>query len=214
MAKKFENENKKEIIKSIALSSLNLFTNKFVTNFAIVGLLFISEFFLGENQRLLNLDGLSIYLTIPIAFLITEFLRYWVHRAQHAIPFLWKFHSVHHSVVDLNILNLYRSHPIDYFLRNIIPPAFVYALGFSPLVIFYVTGLAMIGALSHSGADLRNGLWNRFFSTNEVHRWHHATKYKGAGYNFGVVLTLWDQIFGTYYINREAESDLKLGLKE
>lgn len=169
----------------------------------------------GGIQYPLGIHELPLFVQVLFAFLLNDLLRYWVHRTQHTVPFLWKFHRFHHDVETLNLTNLYRSHPLDYFLRNIFPPIVVFGLGFSGEAIFFSGMISMIAMYSHCGADLRLGLLNRIFVTSEVHRWHHVKEFKGIGYNFAVCLAIWDQLFGTYHMEPETEAPtLELGIRD
>src|SRR5437667_5203769 len=47
------------------------------------------------------------------AMLVTDVTAYWMHRALHAIPLLWRFHRVHHSSEQLDWLASMRVHPVD-----------------------------------------------------------------------------------------------------
>ena len=61
---------------------------------------------------------------------LSDFLIYWAHRLQHAVPFLWRFNSIHHSTEHLDWLAAHREHPLDtiYTVGIINLPAFI--LGF------------------------------------------------------------------------------------
>ena len=54
--------------------------------------------------------------------LLKDFLRYWYHRALHEVPFLWRLHSVHHSVERLYWLNGIRAHPEKLSVRRFSMP--------------------------------------------------------------------------------------------
>jgi len=143
-------------------------------------------------------------LQMILAPLLYEFFRYGIHRVQHIVPFLWELHSYHHSVTDLKTINTYVSHPIDWALRNALPPVILAYVGFDPTAILFGAGLATTASLmSHCGAGLHAGWLNRVFVTPEVHRWHHSVKVpEGHRYsvNYGVGLVLWDQLLGTFYL--------------
>jgi hypothetical protein len=68
-------------------------------------------------------------------FLSGSFYQYWMHRLQHAIPFLWELHSYHHRVTDLQATNTLVSHPIDFALRNVMFGLVLGIIGFNPLAI-------------------------------------------------------------------------------
>ena len=62
-------------------------------------------------------------LTWPIAdaltgfvagFLLLDFLQYAMHRCQHAVPFLWRLHALHHSDPDVDVTTSVRHHPVEY----------------------------------------------------------------------------------------------------
>jgi sterol desaturase/sphingolipid hydroxylase (fatty acid hydroxylase superfamily) len=50
------------------------------------------------------------------AFLLLDFLHYATHRCQHAVPFLWRFHALHHSDPDVDVTTSVRHHPIEYLM--------------------------------------------------------------------------------------------------
>jgi ornithine lipid hydroxylase len=155
-----------------------------------------------------------IYIQVIIAFLFVELIRYWTHYLQHKIPFLWKLHSVHHSVEEIYSLNNYYTHPVDYILRNILSFPIIALFGFSYEVISIVAVLSTIGMFAHSGADYNLGFFNYIFSTNRLHRWHHSAIPEEADNNFGASLIIWDQIFGTFYLPKDRLAPEHSGLLE
>jgi len=44
---------------------------------------------------------------------VNDFGAYWGHRASHHIPFLWRFHAIHHSAEHMDWLVNTRAHPVD-----------------------------------------------------------------------------------------------------
>ena len=53
-----------------------------------------------------------------LGFLLLDLLRYFVHRYEHAVPFLWRFHGLHHSDPDVDVTTSVRHHPIEYVLAS------------------------------------------------------------------------------------------------
>ena len=167
--------------------------------------IFIPEILFGRTLFFGTAEQLGpFWLQLILVMLLYSFLRYSVHRLQHKIPFLWELHSYHHSVTDLQASNTFVSHPIDYSLRNVLPPVILGAVGFDPVAVVFGAGLlATTSTFSHCGAGLHAGWMNQIFVTPEVHRWHHAAKTpEGHRYavNYGVGFALWDRLFGTYYL--------------
>ncbi len=174
----------------------------------VPAVLFFPEIFFGRTLFFGSADQLGpFWLQLILVILLYSFLRYGVHRLQHIVPFLWELHSYHHGVTDLQASNTFVSHPIDYSLRNVLPPVVLGFVGFDPVAILFGAGLLNASStLSHCGAGLHAGWLNHIFVTPEVHRWHHSASVpKGHRYsvNYGVGFALWDRLFGTYYLPME-----------
>lgn len=149
-------------------------------------------------------DAGPLWLQVIAALLLFSLMRYTVHYLQHRIGFLWQLHSYHHSVTDIHTSNTLVSHPLDYALRNILPPVALAVVGFEPYAVLLGAGIVgTFSVFSHCGAGLHAGWLNHIFVTPELHRWHHSVKVpEGYGHavNYGVGFILWDRLFGTYYL--------------
>lgn len=170
--------------------------------------LFLPEIFFGRTLFFGSSAQLGpFWLQLVLVIFFYSFMKYWVHRIQHRVSFLWELHSYHHSVTDLKASNTLVSHPIDFGLRNVLPPVILAVVGFNPTAIVFGVGLLTVtGTLSHCGAGLHAGWLNYIFVTPELHRWHHSAQVpEGHRYsvNYGVGFILWDRIFGTYYLPME-----------
>lgn len=168
-------------------------------------LVFFPEFFLGRKLVFASPEQLGpFWMQVPLLMLLVSLFRYWMHRLQHAVPFLWQLHSYHHRVTDMKTSNLFVSHPIDFALRNVLAFVVLGLIGFYPLAILVgVPATHIIAAFSHCGGDLKGGFLNYLFVTPEVHRWHHSARVpEGHKYsvNYGVEFVVWDLIFGTFYL--------------
>lgn len=146
-----------------------------------------------------------------VLFLVNDFSRYWLHRLMHAVPFLWRFHRVHHSAEVLNPLTFYRVHPLEnllFGLRYALVTGFVTALfiryfgagigivefmGVNVLVfLFLITG----SNLRHSHIPLSYGRHlEKWVISPYQHQLHHSRQYTHT--NFGSSLAVWDRLFGT-----------------
>ena len=197
---------KRLALRDIASTAVNvLFTGSVMRIIFVPLALCLPQLLFGRNLYFDSSAQLGpLWLQLVLATVLYEFLRYGIHRVQHIVPFLWELHSYHHSVTDLKASNTYVSHPIDWALRNALPPVILASVGFDPVAILFGAGMAgTMSLMSHCGAGLHAGWLNRIFVTPEVHRWHHAAKVpEGHRYsvNYGVGLVLWDQLLGTYYL--------------
>jgi sterol desaturase/sphingolipid hydroxylase (fatty acid hydroxylase superfamily) len=133
--------------------------------------------------------------------LIVDFLRYWLHRACHHYPKLWRLHEVHHSPEILYALNVGRFHPLEKALHFCLDTVPFLLLGVAPQVIAaYFLLYSVNGFFQHSNLRLRYGALNYVVGSAETHRWHHARDPKAASCNFSNTTILWDLVFGTWYL--------------
>jgi sterol desaturase/sphingolipid hydroxylase (fatty acid hydroxylase superfamily) len=141
-----------------------------------------------------------------------DLLRYWLHRAAHTWPPLWRLHEVHHHPHKLYTTNVFRFHPLEkslQFLGDTLPFLF---LGIGPDVLaYYFVFYAVSGLFQHSNIDVRLGWLNYVFSGPEVHRWHHSRKIEESNNNYAHSFVVWDLVFGTYFRPSDREVE-RLGL--
>jgi sterol desaturase/sphingolipid hydroxylase (fatty acid hydroxylase superfamily) len=78
----------------------------------------------------MNVAGWPLWLQIMAAFLIYDFLSYWIHRAYHRFPVLWAFHVVHHTSEELDWLSTSRLHPISQALDTAVVGFVLLLIGF------------------------------------------------------------------------------------
>lgn len=133
-------------------------------------------------------------------FLANDFLRYWFHRWYHRYEWLWRIHRVHHTVVEMDALSVFRHHVLEAIVKN--------GLIFLP---FRLLGVEVSVIIAYSAIDVFKGFWhhanlrsyigplNYIFNSPELHWWHHETGVKGQNSNYGSVLSIWDLLFGTFY---------------
>ena len=133
-------------------------------------------------------------------FLVNDLGRYWLHRWYHASPLLWRFHRVHHTVVQMDSLSVFRMHVGEAVLKNGLLFLPFQLMGVSPWVIVVYSSWDILKGFWHH-ANLRTyvGPVNYLFNTAELHWWHHSTEACGQNANYGSILSLWDRLFGTFY---------------
>ena len=131
--------------------------------------------------------------------LLTDLGFYAVHRVFHAVPWLWKFHQIHHSIEELDWLAGFRVHPIDQILTKGISLAPIFALGFSATSILAATWLYMCQSM-FVHANLRTGGFGAarwLLASPEYHHWHHTNDPRAYNINFAGQLPIIDLLFGT-----------------
>ncbi|WP_372725675.1 sterol desaturase family protein [Immundisolibacter sp.] len=141
--------------------------------------------------------------------LLVELGRYWVHRACHVWPPLWRLHEVHHSPDLLYALNTSRFHPLEKVLHFCVDTLPFVLIGVGPQVIAgYFLLYASNGFFQHSNIRLRYGFLNYLVGSAQTHRWHHARDPRIAMCNFGSSSVVWDLLFGTWYLPPDPLPDI------
>lgn len=141
-----------------------------------------------------------LLMQLALAAILIEFGCYWIHRASHELPWLWRFHAVHHSPERLYWLNAGRDHPLGAALTTLasLPLAIVLGVPADCMTLYFVLQ-SVHGLFQHANLDVRLGPLNWVFSMAELHRWHHSKRIEEANHNYGLTLIVWDIVFGTRY---------------
>lgn len=135
------------------------------------------------------------------AALAFEFFYYWLHRAQHAVPLLWRFHSVHHAIGDISAANAY-AHWTEEFWRSlfIVLPSALFLPAGIPAAPWIQTVMMVQAAYVHSQIRLHLGPFRWVICESRYHRIHHSIEPRHFDVNYGVFTPVWDWVFGTQYM--------------
>jgi len=153
---------------------------------------------------------LNIFIQLVFALIISEFGLYWFHRGCHEIPFLWRFHRIHHNPQRLYWFNATRFHYIDVTLLQVSGILPLLILGAEAKIIALVTIFSTVhGFWQHINAQQDQRILNYIFSGPELHRWHHNVKSEIANHNYGNNLIIWDHVFKTFYWPECDKKELK-----
>jgi len=148
-----------------------------------------------------------------ILVIAQDFLFYLLHLVDHYCRFFWAVHVTHHSSEEFNLSVGFRSSVFQPLYRFIyfIPLSL---LGFSGKDIMFVYSATQIyGILIHTKYIGKLGFLELIFSTPSHHRVHHASNIPYLDKNMGMLLIIWDRIFGTFAEEVETEP-VKYGLTE
>jgi sterol desaturase/sphingolipid hydroxylase (fatty acid hydroxylase superfamily) len=139
-----------------------------------------------------------------VALVLVDLAGYWMHRAQHQVSWLWRFHKVHHSSTQLDWFAGARRHPFDEALGKVALFVPLVWVGFGPEVLGALGGfLSLWVGLTHTNTRWRFARIRRWLGTPDMHHWHHAQVSSGHGHNFAVFFTVWDRLFGTFKLPDE-----------
>jgi sterol desaturase/sphingolipid hydroxylase (fatty acid hydroxylase superfamily) len=133
--------------------------------------------------------------------ILSDLTQYWVHRWFHVMPFLWRFHSIHHSAEVMDWLAGSRLHLIDAVITRAISYVPIYVLGFSEQAMFaYVAWVVIQATFIHSNVRWKFRWLQPLLATPAFHHWHHSAAPEAVDKNFAVHLPVLDRIFGSYYL--------------
>lgn len=192
---------KQAIFRSEWATDLAFFLGQYlIWSFAAVGILeLLRETLAGVIPQHLQVwtGGLPLWLKFGFAVLAGDFCVYWIHRLQHRVPLLWRFHMVHHTAEKLDWIAAHREHPIDGVVTQLALnlPALLLGFSFSGMSAFIA--LRGIWALFiHSNVRLPLGFLKYIMGSPELHHWHHTRSRKSC--NYGNLCPWMDLLFGTY----------------
>ena len=145
--------------------------------------------------------ALPLWVQVILVVIVSDIGYYTAHRVSHAVPFLWQFHSVHHSVEEMDWLATHRVHPFDQIFSTLLSMLPVFFLGFSleALVISQLLFHAH-SLLLHSNTRINFGPLKWIFASPEYHHWHHANEADAFDRNFAGQLSIIDKIAGTLFL--------------
>jgi len=196
----------------LILMAVNSVIYKFV---AWGGLYFLIVWVAEQDVGLSNLLGLEGTAGILATVVLYDFYDYWWHRANHRVPFLWRFHSVHHMDTHLDVTTGLRFHPGELLLSGIAKSIFIIVWG--PGLLGYVIAQTAISTASffhHGNYDLGDPLEkfaSLFIMTPRLHASHHTVTTRTRDADYSTILIFWDRLFGTFRYARKDEV-ARLGL--
>jgi sterol desaturase/sphingolipid hydroxylase (fatty acid hydroxylase superfamily) len=184
-----------------------------------LSLLLAADYAASTGRGLLNDPAIPAWAAFALGLMVRSFASYLVHVANHKVPWMWRVHRLHHTDLEIDISTTARFHPLEFVYSTPIMLVVVLAFGIPPLavIVFEIVDAGM-AVFNHANIRLPARL-NRVLAwvlvTPDVHRVHHSTLQKETDSNFGVTVTWWDRICGTYRTRPTEElATMRLGLKE
>jgi sterol desaturase/sphingolipid hydroxylase (fatty acid hydroxylase superfamily) len=138
-----------------------------------------------------------------LAIVVADFAEWTIHFALHKVPFLWRFHSIHHSSKALDWIAGSRSHFFDDTLVRgfILVPLM---LGFSQnIILAYLVFVTLHATWTHCNFRPNIKWLERFLVMPRYHHWHHSSQQEALDKNFAIHFPWIDKLLGTYYCPSE-----------
>ena len=148
-----------------------------------------------------DFNSILTILTATGAFFLIDFIEYWMHFMLHKIPFLWRFHKIHHDPTHLNWSKAIRLSSIESFSTSFLVNL-ILLLFFGKEKLLFLAVLfgfkRFYGFFLHSNTDIAYGNSLRLFASPRFHHWHHGADIQNPQ-NLSTLFPFWDKLFGTYY---------------
>jgi sterol desaturase/sphingolipid hydroxylase (fatty acid hydroxylase superfamily) len=150
--------------------------------------------------------------------ILLDLLLYLLHRLYHLVPFLWRFHAVHHADTVVDVTTAVRHHPGEFLINYAILSVIAAGIGLWPVAVgAYGVVVLTLQMAQHANIRFPEGLdrvLRRMLVTPDMHRIHHAVALAEGNSNFGTALSLWDRLAGTYLeptAQRNANAEFGVG---
>jgi sterol desaturase/sphingolipid hydroxylase (fatty acid hydroxylase superfamily) len=127
---------------------------------------------------------------------------YFVHWVEHKVPFMWRFHLIHHTDMHVDTTTANRHHPGESVFRFVFTTLAVLVMGAPVWLIMLYQGLSVVlSQFNHANIRLPEKL-DKFLSwvivTPNMHHVHHHYQLPQTDSNYGNIFAIWDRIFGTF----------------
>lgn len=171
---------------------------------AFIGLLYLVYVHLTHGFTLPVPARWPTALQFIVALIGVDFLLWFHHWVRHHVRTFWHFHAIHHSQREMNLFTDLRVHFVEYLIAQVIT--------FVPLFMFSLSPYAIVGVgyvtawhtrLIHANVRTSYGPLRHMIVSPQFHRIHHSIEPRHRDKNFGVILTIWDRMFGTMYANND-----------
>ena len=189
-------ENRKYYEKRDTLTNIYLTSLAFVINLCVNGSTFFILSF-AYKFRLFQISNVIVYWVVLV--IVQDFLYWALHYTGHYCRLFWAVHVTHHSSQLFNFTTGFRSTVFEPLYRVFfyLPLAL---MGFNAVDILYAYLVTQLyGNLVHTQYHIPLPKWYAFiFVTPSHHRVHHASNIPYLDKNMGMVLIIWDRMFGTF----------------
>lgn len=177
----------------------------------------ISAWTEGRGFGLLNVLTLGPVTHAVGALLILDVFTYFWHRANHRMPFLWRFHRVHHADFKMDVTSANRFHVGEIVMSSMlrVPLLWLTGIRLGELALFE-TVMLLVVQFHHAniGVGPRLDQWLRLFIvTPAMHKVHHSRLQPETDSNFTALLSVWDRLFRSFRL-RDDPRTIEFGLDE
>ena len=143
-------------------------------------------------------QALPFVVELLLIVLVADMVQYWTHRAYHEVPFLWRFHAVHHSAPYMDWMAGSRQHMLELIFTRVLVLGAIFVLGFSKEVMdIYIIIVGFQAVFNHANVSLPWGPLKYVIVTPDFHHWHHSSDREALDRNYAAHYAFLDYLFGT-----------------
>lgn len=167
-----------------------------------IDLVLLAALVLVYQVRLFDIE-MNTWWSWLLAFVLFDFLFYWMHRLHHEVRVFWAAHVNHHSSERYNLSTALRQSWTEPLTS--IPFWVVMSLvGFPPHVTLLVHAISLLYQFTlHTEVVGKLGPLEWVWNTPSHHRVHHGSDLKYLDRNYGGMLIIWDRLFGSFQVEEE-----------
>ena len=138
---------------------------------------------------------------LVLIMLLTDFAQYWLHRAFHRVPALWRFHAVHHSAKTMDWIAGARMHFLEIIVLRAVTATPALLIGFDASAIqAYALLVYVYSTFVHANVGTNFGFLEKILVGPRFHHWHHGIEDEAVDVNFAIHFPFLDRLFGTYHL--------------
>lgn len=177
----------------------------------------VSQWAVEHRFGVLNWLGLPTWARLAGAFILFDAWMYWWHRLVHRIPFLWRFHRLHHSDPKMDVTTANRFHIGEIALSSTLRVPVIALLGLQVWELALYE-LAMFAVVQVHHANIAFPTWldrllRGVIVTPYMHKVHHSRWQPETDSNYSSLFSFWDRIFRTFRL-RDDPRTVQFGLDE
>ncbi len=185
-------------LSNISLAALNAVIINLIFAASIV---YTISYVTANKLGILNIFELPYGIKILATVIAMDFVLYVWHLLNHEVMFLWRFHIVHHSDLNMDVTTATRFHIIELFFGSIIKIITIYIIGADLLgILIFESTVTLATQFHHSSLKIPGWFESVFwylFVPPSMHRIHHSVVIKERNTNYGVIFSIWDRLIGT-----------------
>ena len=202
----------RRVARNLTLAGLSLLVAE------LVRLPLIVPVILWTNEQgigLVNLVAIPEALRVGVAVVLLDYTLWWWHWLSHRVPFLWRFHLVHHVDRDLDASTELRFHFGEHALSFLYRCVQVIVIGAPPAALAVWQIILFVSILFHHG-NVRlpprvEAVLVRLIVTPRMHGIHHSARREEANSNWSSILSVWDVLHGTLLLG-VPQKEIEIGV--